>query len=141
MAENIYTWPPENDSPGVVFYLDVLPGRNYRATFVSEALWENALVIWHLTSVGWRQIDERGNYRRSTEDLDLPVDRDTPQRYAFVAWHKESRPDPRRPWHQSFRMRIQQDGHPNWEIGWRDASPPDPPDWRNIKVTIFHSAG
>src|SRR5262245_35540616 len=116
MADNIYSWPPENASPQSVFYLTVPPGRNYRASFQADANWENARVIWRETPRGWRQIDERGNYYRSTDDLDLPVNRNAPHRYAFVAWHKNSPPNGDEPWHQSFRMRIQQDGHPNWEI-------------------------
>ncbi len=141
MAENVYSWPPENAGPDVVFYLNVAAGQSFRATFVSEAAWENALIIWHLTPSGWQKIDERGNYSRSTGDLDIPVDVFTAQTYAFVAWHKNSGPDGGERWHQSFRMRIQQNGFPNWEIGWRDTPPPDPPDWRNVKVTLFHSTG
>jgi hypothetical protein len=142
MPDPLYSWPPPTLSPQSVFYLKVLRGQNFRASFESQAYWENALIIWREHSDGWRQIDERGNYHRSRTPLDLPVDPNADYTVAFVAWHKRSEPDGDKPWIQSDRMRVQQAGPPTWEVGWRDDVPPDrETDWKNIKVTLFHSAG
>jgi hypothetical protein len=120
-------WDPLKDSglfPNAAgFYEYTVPARKrvlFDFSMLNGTWWENAIVIYSRETL--EPIVERGNYARNLEDwISDNSSSDNPLDYLITAWHKNSPPRSREPWHQSNTNKVEQ-GDNLVITGWSDTN-------------------